>query len=522
MNVEVIPTQWQQDADRLVHELYVHQTELKAQNEELRRIQAELELGKARYFELYDMAPVGYLTLSEHGLILEANLTAETLLGQTRSALKMQPISNFIFKEDQDTYYKNRIKLCEGQQQAQACYLRLVKNDNSKVWVHLSANLMRHDGATVHRVVLSDISLQKKADESLNENKGCYRQLIEDLPVGVILQGPQSEIISANAKALALLGLTEDQLMGNTAFDADWNVIHEDGTPFPGSTHPVPQAIATGQAVHNVIMGVYRSLTQDRVWLMVNAELQFNPDGSVSLVVCTLDEITVAKKAEESRIRQSILIEKLSRRLVEGQEQERLRFSRELHDRTSPNLAALRINLKIITKCTAEMRASQSYADRLEDTQALIEDTTFSVRDICSELHPPLLDTGGVLGMVQSYAFQFSKRTSLPVSVQCPHGEIRLAPDRELALFRIVQEALTNCAKHAMAKLVLVRLQLDTDPMLLSILDDGVGIDLEAPITDGYARGQGLLNMKGAAEFMGGHFALESLPGGGTRVCIEI
>jgi PAS domain-containing protein len=85
-----------------LHELRVHQIELEMQNEELRRAQVELDAARARYFDLYDLAPVGYCTLSEPGLILEANLTAATLLGVPRGALVKQPISRFILPEDQD------------------------------------------------------------------------------------------------------------------------------------------------------------------------------------------------------------------------------------------------------------------------------------------------------------------------------------------------------------------------------------------------------------------------------------
>jgi diguanylate cyclase (GGDEF)-like protein len=94
------------DAKRLVQELRVHQIELEIQNEELRRAQAELEESRARYFELYDLAPVGYLTLSEAGLIEEANLAAATLLDRPRAALVGQPLSSFIFHEDQDILYR--------------------------------------------------------------------------------------------------------------------------------------------------------------------------------------------------------------------------------------------------------------------------------------------------------------------------------------------------------------------------------------------------------------------------------
>ncbi len=118
------------------------------------------------------------------------------------------------------------------------------------------------------------------------------------MQVGVLLHGPEAEILLCNPVALELLGLSEDQLVGKTSFDPDWNVIHEDGSPFPGSIYPVPQAIASRQPVRNVVMGVYRPLTCSRVWLHVDAEPQLNADGSVQQVVCTFINITGSKNAE--------------------------------------------------------------------------------------------------------------------------------------------------------------------------------------------------------------------------------
>src|ERR1041385_8772740 len=100
-------------ARRALHELRVHQIELEMQNEELRRTQEALEISRARYFDLYDLAPVGYFTLSEQGLIREVNLTAADLLGMARGALAGQPLSRFVVSEDQDIYYLHRKVLLE-------------------------------------------------------------------------------------------------------------------------------------------------------------------------------------------------------------------------------------------------------------------------------------------------------------------------------------------------------------------------------------------------------------------------
>ncbi|MDO9110609.1 MAG: PAS domain-containing protein, partial [Desulfatirhabdiaceae bacterium] len=129
---------------RMLHELHVNQIELEIQNEELRAAQQELSAERGRYFDLYDLAPVGYCTVSEKGLILETNLTAAKLLGMARGALVMQPITRFIRKEDQDIYYLYLKQLSEtlsaDTRQAgepRAYDLRMVKKNGAQFWAHL-------------------------------------------------------------------------------------------------------------------------------------------------------------------------------------------------------------------------------------------------------------------------------------------------------------------------------------------------------------------------------------------------
>jgi PAS domain S-box-containing protein len=153
-----------EDTTRMLHELRVHQIELEMQNEELRAAQAEIEAGRVRYFDLYDMAPVGYCTVSEQGLILEANLTAATLLGTARGNLVKRPLSHFIVKEDQDIYYLHRKQLFELRK-PQEYELRLAKADGTVFWAHLTATAAQaEDGAPVSRVLLSDITERKQRE----------------------------------------------------------------------------------------------------------------------------------------------------------------------------------------------------------------------------------------------------------------------------------------------------------------------------------------------------------------------
>ena len=164
------------ETNRLVHDLQVHQIELEMQNEELQRAQLELAAAKECYLDLYDLAPVGYLSLSDKGLIITANLTAATLLAVPRGSLLIQPLSRYILKEDQDIYYqlhKNLFKTSEPQE----CEIRLLKNDGTTFWAQLKANLAANndDGsAGVCRIMLHDISDRKQAED---ENDKLHTQL---------------------------------------------------------------------------------------------------------------------------------------------------------------------------------------------------------------------------------------------------------------------------------------------------------------------------------------------------------
>ena len=152
---------------KTLHELRVHQIELEMQNEELRRVQCELEASRARYFDLYDLAPVGYCTVSEKGLILEANLTAADLLGMPRGGLLKQPLTRFILPDDQDIYYRHRKALFETGT-PQTCELQMRRHDGSPFWGRIEAAAAQdHDGAPLCRMVIGDDTARKFREEEL-------------------------------------------------------------------------------------------------------------------------------------------------------------------------------------------------------------------------------------------------------------------------------------------------------------------------------------------------------------------
>ena len=181
-----------------LHELRVHQIELELQNRELRQKQEELDAARARYFDLYDLAPVGYITVSEKGLILEANLTAATILGVARGALVKILFSLFIYKEDQGIYYHFRKQLIETAE-PQVCELRITTKGSQPFWAHLEATVAQDHspdalrlrsgqggkgGETVSRIVISDITERKKAEAEKENIEAQNRQLQKSESLG--------------------------------------------------------------------------------------------------------------------------------------------------------------------------------------------------------------------------------------------------------------------------------------------------------------------------------------------------
>jgi PAS domain S-box-containing protein len=158
------------ETTKLIHELRVHQIELKMQNEELRRIQEELEEARDRYSHLYDFAPVGYLTINAEGIVEGANLTFTTLIGMERSAVVGKPFSRFIQCEDQDVYYLNLQRLLESGD-LQSIKLRLTKNDGSDFFTNLECMLIRENDNDPKqiRIVVSDITEQKELEWRLRQ-----------------------------------------------------------------------------------------------------------------------------------------------------------------------------------------------------------------------------------------------------------------------------------------------------------------------------------------------------------------
>ncbi len=161
-----VTTLSREEIGELIHELEVHKIELEMQNDELCAAQEELEVSRKRYFDLYNLAPVGYCVLDEKGGILDVNVTAATLLGQIQSDLINRPIFRFILKEDHYLYNRHWKILFETGE-PQTVKLQMLRNDKSVFWARLDSMIAENGGQpSVCQVTLTDISESKRLEHA--------------------------------------------------------------------------------------------------------------------------------------------------------------------------------------------------------------------------------------------------------------------------------------------------------------------------------------------------------------------
>lgn len=230
--------------------------------------------------------------------------------------------------------------------------------------------------------------------------------------------------------------------------------------------------------------------------------------------------IANARPEEELDLRDKIRAEYF-RQIISVQEEERRRIARELHDVTSQIFASLKVSIELLS--SNNMGSLKDTTSQLSQMKALLLSGSREVHRLIYDLRPPLLDDLGLIAAMRSCVHNALDSAGVKVSMKILGHEIPLPRQVDITIFRIVQEAITNIASHAQAKSAYICVQFWTDSVTLQIQDDGVGFDsirLLNPVT--IDSGVGLLGMKERAELIGATFAIETEPGHGTRIILEV
>jgi len=350
-----------------------------------------------------------------------------------------------------------------------------------------------------------DVSWLKRSEEK-------YRSIVEDQTELICRWRTDGIITFANEVCCRYFGKSYQEMTRRAFMSFVPAEDHEELTKHIASLNKKNPAASIE---HRVIMpnGEIR-------WQRWTNRAIFDEQGRVVEFQSVGHDITERKLAEEQLRSSRDQLRALAKRLSEVEETERKRIARELHDQVGQNLTALGINLNMLRNQLPD--GLKGVMDsRINDSLNIVEETAKRIRDVMTDLRPSVLDDYGLMATVRWFGDQFSNRTGLNITVQGEELAPRLPPETEISLFRIAQEVLTNVAKHAQARNVLIFLKEISGTVHLTIIDDGVGFE-PAMSQSMEKTGWGFLNVRERAEVIGGKLVVDSRPGGGTRVVIEI
>jgi len=281
--------------------------ELERENTSLRHAAEQLDLVREQFSDLYDYAPVGYLTVDEKGTIHRVNLPAAALLGGSRQELVGTRLAGIV-RPGEKAGFAAFLRSAFHTAVPVAIEVPLLRGKWRAEWVQFigtpasAGRDLGHPGAQARLAVL-DVSDRKRTEGALQESRNRFQAVIASMAEGVVVHDADGAIRECNTAAERILGLTADEILGRKSIDPAWRTLREDGSPFPGEEHPAMDVLRDGVARWNVPMGVLRP-DGSLAWLRVNADPIRSADGRVSGAVVTFGDVT-EERASVDRLRVS-------------------------------------------------------------------------------------------------------------------------------------------------------------------------------------------------------------------------
>lgn len=396
---------------------------------------------------------------------------------------------------------------------------RIIARDGDIRWIRYSAQAVKLPGSNrVGRIVgaVQDISEERKAKEHLRDHADVLKSVLDSMAEGVVVADREGRFLLFNPAAERIAGV--DAMPSNASPEtwASWYGIRlSDGvTPCPPDNVPLARALR-GEAVDGADIFIEHDKIPEGRWLRVSARPLKDVHGVSSGGIVVFRDETDRRRADE-RIREyADQLRFLSRRLLQVQEEERRHLARELHDEIGQLLTGVKLSLETVTRVPAER-----VAEALSESKNQVQNLIAQVRKLSLDLRPSLLDDFGLRPTLEWLFERYAAQTGIHVDSTLEDLECRFPPEVETAAFRIVQEGLTNVARHASAKAVSVRLWHDEARLFAQVADEGQGFDLAAArLRSGSS---GLSGMQERAALLGGRLVVRSEPGCGTVLTAEI
>lgn len=478
--------------------------------------------GVERYESLCAFLPWGILVLDDEGRIDEANPAAARLLATPGNLLRGAALRACVAEASVGALL-DALAHCRRSATAIDVALALSGRDGRQrhvrahVQAHRQARPQAHDGAAPalqYRVALLDVTDARQAHLALRNLADEMHDLYQNAPCGYHSTDPDGVVIQINDTELRWLGYPREEVVRRMRL--------ADLLPPQGRTEfeAAFLALKRGARVRDLQLEMRRR-DGSTFPVLLSATAVLDASDQFLRSRASVFDISRRRHAEDEARGYAQRLKAMSQRAVEAQEAERRRIAHELHDSLGQTLTALNINLNIIKGRLAPAPDAVA-GSRIDDSLKLVEAAVDNMRRVIADLRPAVLDDYGLAAALRWYAEQFSARTGVAVRVVGHDPQPRLASKVEATLFRIAQESLTNVAKHAAAREARVLLGTRDDRFFLSVVDDGCGFDatrLGCPQND---HGWGLMIMRERAEADGGELHVDSAPGQGTRVVIEM
>ena len=333
--------------------------------------------------------------------------------------------------------------------------------------------------------------------ESREESEPLFRHVFEEASLGIAVEDLDGKLLLANPALCSMLGYERNELCGMSCSQfANPEDSQDDWALF--------QQLRAGAIEHYSLEKRYLRKDGASIWGRLNVSLLKSGHVGAPLVVALVEDITESKLAEKA-------LSGLSLRLIEAQEQERARIARDLHDDINQRLGLLAIELGRLKIDVPD--SSVEFLGRLNELQKHTSEIAADIQTLSHELHSPRLEYLGIVAAMRGFCQEFGKQQKVEIDFRSHDLPTPVPPNVSLCLFRVLQEALHNAAKHSGAPRFGVHLRGTPDEIQLIVSDAGVGFDPEKAVK---GRGLGLISMQERVRLLNGTFTITSKPGDTT------
>jgi len=462
------------------------------------------------YRRLFERCPAVVFTTSTCGKLLRVNERASELFGYSSENLVGKNIRELCLDPTPWDRIKKKLDRAGSVRDSP---LRLRREGGGEIDCLLSAGVQRANlgNGREYECVLWDMTKYNRVLEALRENGERYRLLVSSVADGLWTSEWDQDM------NIRITYLT-DSIANIIGYDSNEVV------PMTLEQILTPSSVERGISAirEQLAMESKRGVDPNRSWTM-EIEMYHKSGGTIWAEATTaflrdrdgrpIGTFGVTRNITE-RKRYEAKLRALSSRLVEVQEAERRHIARELHDQIGQSLTGLRLLLEMIPD-----QPSRNVRASVDEAQALINDLMDRVKDLSLELRPAMLDDLGLMPTLLRHFDHYKAQTHISVNFKQRGLDRRFAPDLETAVFRIVQEGLTNVARHASVSTADVRIVVGRGKLKVQIEDRGKGFDGHVLSVRGAA--SGITGMQERASLLGGHLVVDSIPGVGTQLIAE-